>query len=129
MPGSPFHVKAKPKDKVDVSKIKSGPKNPIDEPAVNQELVYGVDASAIEPFSNLPGKCPVKGTLDGPSGKEPVDVRDNGDGTYDVMAVPKEPGPHKLDVNYDGEPIPGSPYKFNAIEGGPGSVKAFGKGS
>lgn len=124
VPGSPFHVKAK--EGVDVSKIKCAPKNPVDEPAVNQELVYAVDARPVEAF---PAHNPIKGTLEGPDGKkEPVPVKDNGDGTYDVGCVPKEPGPHKLDVKYEGQPIPGSPFKFNAIEGGPGSVKAFGKG-
>ncbi|XP_032219787.2 filamin-A isoform X1 [Nematostella vectensis] len=124
VPGSPFLVKAE--KGLDFDKIKCAPRNPVDEPPVNKELVYAVDAAAAEP---VPGQGLVNGSLLTPSGKkEPVKVRNNKDGTYDVACVPKTPGPHELTVKYDDQPIPGSPFKFNAVEGGPGAVKAFGKG-
>ena len=55
-------------------------------------------------------------------------VKDNKDGTYDVACVPKEPGPHELALDYDGVPLAGSPFKFDAVEGGADKVKAYGKG-
>ena len=39
------------------------------------------------------------------------------------------PGPHKIDVLYDGVPVPGSPFPVNARRGcDPKKVKAFGPG-
>lgn len=38
-------------------------------------------------------------------------------------------GPHKIDVLYDGVPVPGSPFPVNARRGcDPRKVKAFGPG-
>ena len=129
VPGSPFNIKAeKPVKPVAVDKIKCEPK--VDkEPLVDEELVYAVDA---RPAESAPGEIPeglLNGSLLTPSGdKEPVRIKDNNDGTYDVACVPKEPGPHELSLDYDGVPLPGSPYKFDAVEGGADKVKAYGKG-
>ena len=124
--GSPFNVKAeKP---VDVDKIKCQPKAD-KEPLVDEELVYAVDA---RPAESAPGEIPdglLNGSLTTPSGEmEPIRVKDNKDGTYDVACVPKEPGFHELALDYDGVPLAGSPFKFNAVEGGADKVKAYGKG-
>lgn len=126
VPGSPFTFKAeKP---VDVDKIKCEPKAD-KEPVVDEELVYAVDA---RPAESAPGEIPdglLNGVLSTPSGaKEPVRIKDNKDGTYDVACVPKEPGPHELALDYNGVPLSGSPYKFVAVEGGADKVKAYGKG-
>ena len=126
MPGSPFNIKAeKP---VDVDKIKCKPKAD-KEPLVDEELVYAVDA---RPAESAPGEIPeglLNGSLLTPSGeKEPVRIKDNKDGTYDVACVPKEPGPHELALDYNGAPLNGSPFKFDAVEGGADKVKAYGKG-
>ena len=129
MPGSPFNIKAeKPVKPVDVDKIKCEPK--VDkEPLVDEELVYAVDA---RPAESAPGEIPeglLNGSLLTPSGdKEPVRIKDNKDGTYDVACVPREPGPHELSLDYDGVPLAGCPYKFDAVEGGADKVKAYGKG-
>ena len=37
-------------------------------------------------------------------------IRDNGDGTYDVTFTPWEVGPHEIDVEWGGAPLPSSPY-------------------
>ena len=124
VPGSPFSAKAeKP---VDVDKIKCSPKDRDNEPLVNEELVYAIDA---RPAESTPGEGLLNGSLLTPSGeKEPVRIKDNRDGTYDVSCVPKEPGPHELSVSYDDVPLVGSPFKFDAVEGGADKVKAYGKG-
>lgn len=123
VPGSPFSVKAK--KPVDVDKIKCQPK--LDkEPIVDEEIVYAVDT---RPTESAPGEGLLNGSLLTPSGeKEPVRIKDNNDGTFDVSCVPKEPGPHELSVDYDGVPLAGSPFKFDAVEGGADKVKAYGKG-
>lgn len=126
VPGSPFNIKAeKP---VEVDKIKCKPKAD-KEPLVDEELVYAVDA---RPAESAPGEIPeglLNGSLLTPSGeKEPVRIKDNKDGTYDVACVPKEPGPHELALDYNGAPLNGSPFKFDAVEGGADKVKAYGKG-
>ena len=95
---------------------------------MDEELVYAVDT---RPTESAPGDLEglLNGSLLTPSGeKEPVQVKDNKDGTYDISCVPKEPGPHELAVDYDGVPLVGSPFKFDAVEGGADKVKAYGKG-
>ena len=115
----------KAKKPVEVDKIKCQPKAD-KEPIVDEELVYAVDT---RPTESAPGEGLLNGSVLTPSGeKEPVKVKDNNDGTYDVCCVPKEPGPHELSVDYDGVPLVGSPFKFDAVEGGADKVKAYGKG-
>ena len=51
------------------------------------------------------------------------------DGTHQVSYTPFEEGLHKVDVSYDGQPVPGSPFKVNVTKGcNPKKVKAFGSG-
>jgi len=40
----------------------------------------------------------------------PADIKDNGDGTYDVAYKPNGPGPQKVNVNLKGKPIKGAPF-------------------
>ena len=78
---------------------------------------------------STPGEGVVTGALTTPDGdRVPVQVKNNKDGTYDVLSTPKEPGPHNLDIKYEDVPIPGSPFKYDAVEGGPDRVKCFGPG-
>jgi len=45
-----------------------------------------------------------------PEGKPvPAEIKDNGDGTYDVVYHPDKPGPHKVDVTLDGQHIKDCP--------------------
>lgn len=59
------------------------------------------------------GGDPFLVSVSGPNGEVPVDVKDNGDGTYDVTYHPKEHGPHKIDVDLRGQPVGGGPFKVN----------------
>lgn len=56
-------------------------------------------------------------------------MTNNGDGTYKALYQPTEEGPHQFVVNYEGAPVPGSPFKMNAVKGcDPKKVKAYGPG-
>uniref|UniRef100_A0A1X7V880 Filamin n=1 Tax=Amphimedon queenslandica TaxID=400682 RepID=A0A1X7V880_AMPQE len=45
-----------------------------------------------------------------------LNIINNNDGTHDVTYLPKAPGQHKIDCNFGGLPIKGSPF-FATIEG------------
>eukprot|EP01089_Gocevia_fonbrunei_P013343 TRINITY_DN340_c0_g1_i1.p1 TRINITY_DN340_c0_g1~~TRINITY_DN340_c0_g1_i1.p1 ORF type:complete len:790 (-),score=281.46 TRINITY_DN340_c0_g1_i1:42-2333(-) len=47
----------------------------------------------------------------------PVDVKDNGDGTYSVTYSPQEPGAYTINVDLDGSPIKDAPFKVTAKAG------------
>ena len=101
---------------------------------------------SIFPIAGKP-RCTIKS----PSGKDvPVNMIDNGDGTYTGQWTPTEEGVHDVDVTFGGEPVRGSPFKVEAVrqpvmediqavsandvesalpsEEGPDRVIAFGKG-
>ena len=61
--------------------------------------------------------------ITGPSGaRVPAETVDNNDGTFTCMYTPQEPGVHSYDVDYAGEPVPGSPFKAN-VEPAPDASK------
>ncbi|XP_053939478.1 filamin-C isoform X2 [Cuculus canorus] len=121
IPGSPFRVPVK--DMVDPSKVKcSGPGlGPTVRARVPQ--TFTVDASAA-------GLAPLEVTLLGPSGlAEPVEVRDNGDGTHKVNYTPATDGPYTLAVKYADQEVPRSPFKLKVVPGHDASkVRASGPG-
>lgn len=53
---------------------------------------------------------------------------DNGDGTVTAQFQPTEPGLHELEITYNGQPIPGSPFRFYVEAVGSGNVSAYGPG-
>jgi len=55
-------------------------------------------------------------------------LEDNGNGSVEVFYQPTEPGPHNLDVRYNGEHVQGSPFKFFASPNDQGKVYAHGSG-
>ncbi|XP_010014558.1 PREDICTED: filamin-C-like, partial [Nestor notabilis] len=98
IPGSPFRVPVK--DVVDPSKVKcSGPGlGPTVRARVPQ--TFTVDCSAA-------GLAPLEVTLLGPSGlPEPVEVRDNGDGTHKVNYTPSTDGPYTVTIKYADQEVP-----------------------
>eukprot|EP00899_Mesostigma_viride_P023587 jgi/Mesvir1/4412/Mv06344-RA.1 len=46
---------------------------------------------------------------------KPIQIIDNGDGTYTVIAVIRDPGLATIDIRLDGVPIAGSPYPINVL--------------
>ncbi|XP_074023387.1 LOW QUALITY PROTEIN: filamin-C-like, partial [Numenius arquata] len=104
IPGSPFRVRVQ--DVVDPSKVKcSGPGlGPNVRARVPQ--TFTVDCSAA-------GLAPLEVTLLGPSGlPEPLEVRDNGDGTHKVTYTPATDGPYTVAVKYADQEVPRSPFKI-----------------
>ncbi|XP_026581685.1 filamin-C-like, partial [Pseudonaja textilis] len=98
IPGSPFRVPVK--DVVDPSKVKcSGP-----------GLGAGVRARVPQTFTvdcSKAGLAPLEVKVLGPSGvAEPVEIRDNGDGTHAVKYTPATDGPYTISVKYAGQEVP-----------------------
>uniref|UniRef100_A0A8C0G3U9 Filamin C n=1 Tax=Chelonoidis abingdonii TaxID=106734 RepID=A0A8C0G3U9_CHEAB len=121
IPGSPFQVPVK--DVVDPSKVKcSGP-----------GLGAGVRARVPQTFTvdcSKAGLAPLEVMVLGPSGlAEPVDVRDNGDGTHKVNYTPASDGPYTVAVKYADQEVPRSPFKIKALPAHDASkVRASGPG-
>ncbi|KAF1593647.1 UNVERIFIED_CONTAM: Filamin-A, partial [Eudyptes pachyrhynchus] len=121
IPGAPFRVPVK--DVVDPSKVKcSGPGLG---PSVRARVpqTFTVDCSAA-------GLAPLEVTLLGPSGlAEPVEVRDNGDGTHKVNYTPATDGPYTAAVKFADQEVPRSPFKIKVLPAHDASkVRASGPG-
>ncbi|XP_076453914.1 filamin-A-like [Babylonia areolata] len=54
--------------------------------------------------------------VDGPLQSVPCQLTPQSDGTLSATYVPRETGPHSVDVRLDGKPIEGSPYKLNVVD-------------
>ncbi|XP_042323728.1 filamin-C [Sceloporus undulatus] len=121
IPGSPFRVPVK--DVVDPSKVKcSGP-----------GLGAGVRARVPQTFTvdcSKAGLAPLEVKVLGPTGvAEPVEVRDNGDGTHMVNYTPATDGPYTVSVKYAGQEVPRSPFKIKVLPAHDASkVRASGPG-
>jgi len=63
------------------------------------------------------GGQPYDVKVKGPKGDVPVEVVDNGDGTYTVNFAPQDAGPHRIDVTLRNKPVANSPYNINVKEG------------
>uniref|UniRef100_A0A0B7BLG3 Calponin-homology (CH) domain-containing protein n=1 Tax=Arion vulgaris TaxID=1028688 RepID=A0A0B7BLG3_9EUPU len=128
IPGSPFKANVKPgKPTIDVSGIRAYG------PGLNPAGVFldcpnefTVDARSVSPTAQ--GK--VKAIVTSPSGKRSDTlVKNNGDGTYNVLYTPFEKGPQKIDVTYEDLPIPESPLTVTAVPGSDANrVRAYGPG-
>ncbi|NXG73044.1 FLNC protein, partial [Baryphthengus martii] len=121
IPGAPFRVPVK--DVVDPSKVKcSGPGLG---PSVRARVpqTFTVDCSAA-------GLAPLEVTLLGPTGlAEPVEIRDNGDGTHKVNYTPSTDGPYTVAVKFADQEVPRSPFKIKVLPAHDASkVRASGPG-
>ncbi|CAG0912726.1 unnamed protein product [Notodromas monacha] len=124
VPGSPFNVKIKPDPMRQITVSGKGVQPDgvfIDCPA---EIL--VDARAVKTKSDSVVQC----NIANPSGrKTDAFVQPVGDGTYKISYVPVEEGPHKIDITYDGVPVPESPFVTNVRRGCmPSKCKAGGPG-
>jgi filamin len=63
------------------------------------------------------GGDPFDVKVHGPNGDVPAQIKDNGDGSYDVTYQPKDAGNHTVDVKLKNKPIANSPYHLNVNEG------------
>ncbi|XP_032822250.2 filamin-C isoform X1 [Petromyzon marinus] len=125
VPKSPFTVAVAPA--LDLSKVKvSG-------------LQSRVDVGREQSFTVATRDAGGQGKLDvrvwGPSRKpvpcrvEPAPPAAGPGAPLSVHYVPKEEGPHKVEVTYDGHPVPDSPFAVEAITpADPTKVRAYGPG-
>uniref|UniRef100_A0A8C5FXD9 Filamin B n=1 Tax=Gadus morhua TaxID=8049 RepID=A0A8C5FXD9_GADMO len=105
IPGSPFKVSVT--DEVDPSKVR------VTGPGVSS----GVRARVPQSFTvdcSKAGQAPLAVSLTNPKGSvaEPVQVKDNRDGTHSVSYSPSIEGVHSLAVKYAGQDVPRSPFKL-----------------
>ncbi|CAH8544199.1 unnamed protein product [Schistosoma turkestanicum] len=104
---------------------------------VNVQSVQTVQSSTITTgYHPVDFKLPVgptfshvEGLVRTPSGRilHPT-LLDNGDGTVTAQFQPNEPGLHELEITYNGQSIPGSPFRFYVEAVGSGIVTAYGPG-
>ncbi|XP_071960404.1 filamin-A-like isoform X2 [Antedon mediterranea] len=81
-------------------------------PTLSRKLSPLDDFPVLEDSLTAERVLPVECNAVGPDGKPlDVDVKDNGDGTYDVTYVPTEEGPVDLDVKFGDQSIPNFPRK------------------
>ncbi|XP_058488127.1 filamin-B isoform X1 [Solea solea] len=107
VPGSPFKVPVK--DVVDSTKVK------VTGPGVG----LGVRCNIPQSFTvdcRKAGVAPLSVAVNGTKGvTEPVEVKDNGDGTHTVSYTPSVEGPYSVAVKYAEEDVPRSPFKFRVL--------------
>jgi glutaredoxin len=92
------------------------------EAIVNQPAEF-----VVETPRGCKGKLEVK--VEGPKSKAQVNIRDNGDGTYNVSYKPTEPGNYLVHVTLDKKHIPGSIFHVVVLAqeslGGEGKILVF----
>ncbi|GFR00533.1 filamin-A [Trichonephila clavata] len=124
VPGSPFKVMCTPG--VDASKVKAyGPGVEPNQCRAGKPIPFTVDATKS-------GKAPLDVQVSSEKGPIPTkpEIRDNGNGTFDVSYVPPPEGSKcNVKVAYGGKDIPGSPFQMKvkpSVE--PKNVKISGDG-
>ncbi|XP_041964970.1 filamin-C-like isoform X2 [Alosa sapidissima] len=121
IPKSPFNITVAPP--LDTSKVKVQGLNERVEVAKDQEFTVNSKGAGGQ------GEVGVKMTS--PSGR-PIPCKlesDKANESTNVKYIPPEEGPYKVDVTYDGNPIPGSPFAVEALmPADPSKVRAYGPG-
>ncbi|KAM3588274.1 uncharacterized protein V6R79_025306 [Siganus canaliculatus] len=121
IPRSPFNISVAPP--LDLSRVKV------------QGLNSKVDVGKDEEFSvsthgaGGQGKLEVK--ITSPSGRPIPCKLESGSANeeHSVKYIPPEEGPYRVDLSYDGNPVPGSPFTVEAVmPPDPSKVRAYGPG-
>lgn len=89
-------------------------------PGAPAEFTVYTDASG-------PGLVDVK-VIDGSGKKTPVDIKDNKDDTYTVTYYPNKPGLYTVNITFNSEQIPKSPFRVNIGTTNPAKCRAYGPG-
>uniref|UniRef100_A0A3P9KWS8 Filamin C, gamma a (actin binding protein 280) n=1 Tax=Oryzias latipes TaxID=8090 RepID=A0A3P9KWS8_ORYLA len=121
IPKSPFHITVAPA--MDLAKIKvEGLDTKVE---VGKDQEFTVNTKGAGGLGNVGVK------MTSPSGR-PIPCKlesDKAKGTHSVKYIPPEEGQYKVDVNYDGNPVLGSPFGVEAVmPADPSKVRAFGPG-
>jgi len=127
VPGSPFTAHINPAKMVDVSQVKVYGQG-VQPTGVFSESTtdFIVDAKSVEPR----GEGVTKALITSPTGtRSEAIVKNKKDGLYECLYTPVEQGPHKIDVTYEGIPVPESPFNVAVVPGcDPSRVKVYGPG-
>ena len=63
------------------------------------------------------------------NGKQvPVDIKDNKDGTYTVIYYPTSVGAYTVNITFNTDSIPKSPFKVNVCQTNSSACRAYGPG-
>ncbi|XP_026218464.1 filamin-C isoform X9 [Anabas testudineus] len=121
IPKSPFHVSVAPP--LDLNKVKvQGLNNKVDV-GKDQEFTVSTQGAGGQ------GKLDVK--IISPS-RRPIPCKlESGTATevHTVKYIPPEEGPYRVDISYDGNPVPGSPLTVDGVmPPDPSKVRAYGPG-
>ncbi|XP_065165587.1 filamin-A isoform X3 [Atheta coriaria] len=104
IPHSPFNMKVRPYCEPEKLKV-----------AIPEKGVPASLPATIKIDTNEAGYGNLEVTMKGPDGAvRPVEIRDNGDGTYNATFVPDDFGRYKFDVKYGGKNVPGAPFNVHA---------------
>uniref|UniRef100_A0A8C2CFI5 Filamin C, gamma a (actin binding protein 280) n=1 Tax=Cyprinus carpio TaxID=7962 RepID=A0A8C2CFI5_CYPCA len=121
IPKSPFMITVTPP--LDLGKVKVQ--------GLNEKVEVGKDQEFIVSTKGAGGEGKVNVTITSPSGRT-IPCKLESDKTKEatcVKYIPPEEGHYKVDISYDGNPVPGSPF---AVEGlmpaDPSKVRAYGPG-
>lgn len=121
--------------------IKDSPFHPHVKPSADASKSYAEGPGLHEAFDNEPahftihavdkrgnprtdGGDPFEVKISGPA-PTPVEVKDNGDGTYSVTYHPDAPGDYKIDVTLEGHNIKDAPFHVTAKSGTDASLSGF----
>uniref|UniRef100_A0A8C7FK86 Filamin C n=1 Tax=Oncorhynchus kisutch TaxID=8019 RepID=A0A8C7FK86_ONCKI len=105
IPGSPFRVPVRDPSKVKCSGLGLGDR-------VRAHLPQTFTVDTIQA-----GQANLEVSLIGPSGSEPVAVKNNSDGTHTVNYTPVHDGPYTVSVKYGDQEVPRSPFKVRSQPG------------
>jgi len=105
VPGSPFRVTVD--DPTDPSKVKVYGKGVEDGNKTGQPVDFTIDCKEAGP-----GDLAINIT-DDKRREVPINVKDNGDHTFNVKYTPQKNGVHSISIKYDGRELPQSPIKVN----------------
>uniref|UniRef100_A0A8C8G142 Calponin-homology (CH) domain-containing protein n=1 Tax=Oncorhynchus tshawytscha TaxID=74940 RepID=A0A8C8G142_ONCTS len=105
IPGSPFRVPV-----WDPSKVKCSGQGLGDRVRAHLPQTFTVDTIQA-------GQANLEVSLIGPSGSEPVAVKNNSDGTHTVNYTPVHDGPYTVSVKYGDQEVPRSPFKVRSQPG------------
>ncbi|XP_061075781.1 filamin-A-like isoform X1 [Conger conger] len=121
IPRSPFSVAVAPS--VDLSKVKVS--------GLPDKMTVGKDQDVAVKTKGAGGQGKVGAKVTSPSGKAlPCKVEPGlSPETSQVRFIPRDQGPHTLELTYDGAPIPGSPFPVEAVApADPSKVRCSGPG-
>uniref|UniRef100_A0A674E1Y1 Filamin C n=1 Tax=Salmo trutta TaxID=8032 RepID=A0A674E1Y1_SALTR len=121
IPKSPFNITVAPP--LDLNKVKvQGLNNKVDV-GKDQEFTVSMHGAGGQ------GKLDVK--ITSPS-RRPIPCKlesDTANEVHTVKYIPPEEGPYKVDISYDGNPVPGSPFTVEGVmPPDPSKVRAYGPG-